>query len=329
MIKRIPLIILGMALVLLPFMSSAQGELAAVLEVRAAGVEVQRVNTDIWIPVNVEAIVGVGDTIRTDESGSARIIFFADGTDTDLLPQTEYRIEEFAGDDSGFTLRVSVLAGQTTQRLNRIIDDNSSYDVQTPAMEMVARGTTFRIRVEDDGRAAMLVDEGVVGAIGDESEADVPPAFGIRAAVGDTLSDVVAATNFDELDAALDGCSVDIGSVDDIQLNVRLGPSLDFPRVGTIAPAEIDIFIGQLADGSWYRIEFADNFGWVLASDVSVEGSCAGLRQFPADYGGEDPALYGDLGIEFDLSDFTPPAPPSDEAEAEETDDAEAESESE
>ncbi len=288
-------------------------EQAAVLQVNAPGVEVRRVNTENFLPVQVEAIVGVGDTIRTDESGQATIIFFADGTETDLLPDTEYRIQRFEADDSGFNLSVEVLAGQTIQRLNRLVDDNSSYDVQTPSMDMVARGTVFRVRVEANGRAAMLVDENQVEAQAQDSLETVGTGFGVRVARNNPLSDVVAATTFEALDAALDGCAADVPDLGDIRLNVRQGPSLDFPRVGSIAPDEIDILIGRVQNDTWYRLEFQNGFGWAQLPDLTLDSDCAGLRIFPPEHGPEAADLYENLGENITPADLIAPTPTADD----------------
>ena len=216
--RRLFFVLSLIAISIVSFVVTAQNEFAATLEVLNSGVEVQRVNTVNFIAVEIEAIVGVGDTIRTDDTGSARVTFFADGTDVTLDPNTEYRIVEFQGDEDDFQLTVEVLVGQTTHRLNRILGANSSYDVETPGMTLAAQGTIFAIRVEDDGRSGMLVSEGVVDAGTGDDTADVPPEFGIRSEVGDDLSDVVRASSFAELDAALDGCSVSVTTVDDVSI---------------------------------------------------------------------------------------------------------------
>ena len=281
MIKRQVFMALGLLItLLLSFVVTAQNEFAATLEVLNAGVEVQRVNTANFIRVSVEAIVGVGDTIRTDETGSARVTFFADGTDVTLDPNTEYRIVEFQGDEEDFQLTVEVLVGQTTHRLNRVLGANSSYDVETPGMTLAAQGTVFEIRVEDSGRSGMLVSEGMVDAETDDGSADVPSEFGIRSAVDEPLSDVVRASSFEELDSALDGCSVSVTTVDDVSINLRVAPSLEQERIGIISASDIDTFYGISETGQWYRIMFEDDFGWILSSSASVDSSCAGLRVF-------------------------------------------------
>lgn len=282
-------------------------ELAATLEVLSSGVEVQRVNTANWIAVNVEAIVGVGDTIRTDDTGSARITFFADGTDTEILPNSTYRIQQFEGDSDSFTLSVEVIIGQTVQRLGRLLNAEDTYEVNTPGMALAARGTVFNIRVERSGRSAMLVSEGMVNADAEETSAAVDTGFGVRSAVNEPLSDVVRAETFEQLDAALDGCEASVSTSDDVRLNVRLGPSLDFPRVGTVDPAEITRFFGISEAGDWYRISFRDNFGWILSSANTVSDACAGLRVFPPEHN-ESLEAYSSLGDPIDPADITLPS---------------------
>ncbi len=274
------------------YAQEVQSELAATLEVLEPTVEVLRTNTVNWITVKVEAIVGVGDIIRTGEAGRARITFFADGTDTELLPNTEYRINQFEGSDSSFKISVELLAGETTQRLSRLLDANALYEINTPSMTLTARGTEFALRVEPTGRSAMIVTAGDVNAAKSDAEAGVASGFGIRASNQTGLSEVVSAVSFDELDAALDGCSATLPATGDISLNVRSGPTLDFPRVGYIQPSEVSLLMGITEGGNWYRIDFADHYGWVLLDQVSIDPTCAGLRQFPDGFGPEDSNLY-------------------------------------
>lgn len=262
--------------------ANAQNELAATLEVLAGGVEVQRVNTVNPIAVEIASVVGVGDIVRTDETGEARITFFADGTDTVIMPNTEYRIVAFEGSgEEDFTLKVDVIVGQTVQRLNRVIGATSTYDVQTPGMTLAARGTQFDIRVENNGRSAMLVTEGMVIAGAREGDdAEVPAAFGIRSPRNGQLSDVVLASTFSQLDSALDGCAASVTTIDDVSINVRMGPSVDLEQIGVIVANDIDLFMGVSESGNWYRIPFDNDFGWILSSSAEIMGECAGLRVF-------------------------------------------------
>lgn len=261
-------------------------ELAATLEVLDAGVEVLRVNTRNWLPIRLEAIVGVGDIIRTNETGRARITFFENGTDTELLPNTTYQINRFEAIADSFTLEADVVVGQTIQRLGRLLDANSNYTIRTPGMTLVARGTSFRIRVEETKRSAMLVDEGQVRADNADDTADVPAVFGIRADVGGPLSDVVRATTFEQLDAALDGCPATITTPDDVTINVRIAPNRQSTIIGGLFAEDITTLYGRTETTKWYRVLLDDGFGWILSSTATL-GPCAGLRLFPDDFPGE------------------------------------------
>lgn len=296
----------------------AGNELAATMEVLRPGVEVLRVNTSNWIMINVEAIVGVGDRIRTNDTGQARITFFADGVDVVILPDTEYLIERFEGSSERFRIAARVLLGQTIQRIERLLDVNSIYDINTPGMSLTVRGTALAVRVEDTGRSSLLVSESVVAASAAGEMVEVPSGFGVRAAVNDALSDVVAATTFEELDAALDGCSATLQVTGDVRLNVRVGPGLDFPRVGTVEPATVTLLVGISEAGNWYRVPFQGGLGWLSASDVTLDPNCAGLRVFPNTQIEDITAfeLLGEVITEDLLRKALPAAdPPTDEAD--------------
>lgn len=295
--KRIGLFALFVSLITLAVgsVSAQTSELAATMEVLEGTVEVQRVNAANRISVSVEAIIGVGDIVYTSDNGRARITFFADGTTTILENNTTYRIDTLEGDANSFRIDVSVLLGITRQQLNRVLDANSSYNVNTPGMTLAARGTIFDIRVEANERSALIVRENTVDAGAEGANADVPQGFGVRSEVDSPLSDVVAATNFTELDAALDGCGITVATEGDVALNVRIGPSLNADRVGYVDAVDIDTVFG-FAEGGWYRVSYASGFGWVSSQNTRL-ASCAGLRRFPVDHV-ENPDNYNvDAGV--------------------------------
>lgn len=302
---KIKFLFILVSIYILTITLTAQNQLAATLEVLEGGVTVLRVNTQNPIEVKQEAIVGVGDVIRTNDKGRARITFFADGTETTLLPNTEYRIVQFEGNDTQFNLTVEVLLGQTVQRLNRLVDANSSYSIQTPGMTLAARGTAFNVRVQPEGSSAMIVTEGLVNASSGESEADVPLEFGIRADNTQQLSDVVKAKTFEELDSSLDGCAATVATSDDVLINVRLSPSTQAPRLGGINANEVTRFYGKSQASGWYRIEFGGNYGWILSSSATIGDGCVMLREFEATYT-EDASLFEGITV--------PPSTPMPEA---------------
>jgi uncharacterized protein YraI len=281
-----------------PLLAQDSDELVASLEVLEAGVQVKRVDTAVWVPINVETLVGQGDRIRTDTTGQARITFFVDGSTAILEPGTEVHIVEYAGTEDQFRLTVEVLIGITRQQFGRLIESGSSYEVLTPGVAMTVRGTDFSVRVEDDGRSSLLTHEGMVAASASGTSADVPTDFGVRSAVDAPLSDVVPATTFEELDTALDGCAGAITTPADVKLNVRLGPGLDKEIVGTVAPANVANIIGSTEDSSWYRIPFRNGYGWVSSAgmEVTVDPTCPGGIAIYSEDKLEDPSRYGLFG---------------------------------
>ncbi len=300
---RLVLVVLVVLGVVAPtaYMVSAQEELVAALEVLNSGVEVKRVNTDVWIPIRVETLVGQGDAVRTDGTGRARITFFVNGSETELEPNTEYVIREMQQTPSGVHFTIEVLAGITRQQIAQLLEGDSYYRVITPGMDITVRGTNFATRVEESGRSALLTFEGLVAASNDQAAAEIPPGYGVRAPVDAPLSDVVPATTFEELDAALDGCTASFRTDADVRLAVRLAPSREAEFLGTLPPENITAVLGVNEEGSWYRIRYHDGYAWVSAvgMEVSVDEACP-IARYPNDYT-EDPARYSWRGGDVEL----------------------------
>jgi hypothetical protein len=254
--------------------------LVASLEVIGASVEVKRVDTDVWIPVTFETLLAQGDMIRTDADGEAIVTFFEDGTTAELQPDTEVLIADFRGEEETFTITLEILVGITIQQVERILDQDSSYRVITPGVNMTVRGTDFAVRVEDDGRSSLITFDGQVNA----ASTPVEGGFGVRAVDGE-LSDVVPAESFEALDTALDGCTATSSINLDVQLNVRAGPAGSNELLTTLSPADIDNIYGTVIGNSWYRIQLDDGtYGWVAADLIELTDECPALRQFPGTY---------------------------------------------
>jgi hypothetical protein len=262
-----------------------QGEQAAVLLVNANAVEFRRAGTDAWLPVR-EAVLGSGDALRTDTTGKATIVFFEDGTEIDMLPNTTLHIDSFTADDDNFTLRVTLVVGQTVHRLKRAFSSKSVYEVKTQSGLLAARGTEFAARQRENTQLSFLAFESaVVVGYGNDS-AVVSEGFGGRAEPDGTLSDIVRASSFVELDALLDGCAATVTPQANRLLPVFLGPDETSPGIGTVNPYNITWLTGTTDDRAWYRVPYQDGAGWITTainvSQVRVDG-CAGLRVYPDD----------------------------------------------
>ncbi|NOG66297.1 MAG: FecR domain-containing protein [Chloroflexi bacterium] len=160
-------------------------EFAATLEVYTEGVQVKRAETEQWIAVTGRAVVAAGDSIRTDATGEAIIIWFDDGTLVELRPNTEIVINAFNGDPDGdqFVIETQVILGQVFNNVAHLINQDSRYTVVTPTMQAAVRGTTFGIDVQADAQSTIAVGSGIVAVSQGEDEQQVEAGFWLRASV--------------------------------------------------------------------------------------------------------------------------------------------------
>lgn len=56
-------------------------------------------------------------------------------------------------------------------------------------------------------------------------------------------------------------------------MNIRNGPSTDYPIVGAAAVGESFKILGRNQDSTWYQIEFSGNLGWIFGPLVEVLGN--------------------------------------------------------
>jgi FecR protein len=305
-IMRFVLIVAFVLAAALPSLAvRAEGELVASLENLQGSIAVKRFDASDFTPVIAETLVGVGDVVRTSEASRGRITFFANGVETEIEPNSELRIDEFTGDAETYQISVTLLAGQTLQRITKALDAGSNYTINSTGFELAVRGTTFSTRVKGN-QSAVIVSTGKVNIKGrdvaagqppDLSAADVLSGFGARAEPGTGLSEVVKASNFAELDAALDGCTALIKTDGDVVLNVRTGPGINFPRVASLENNTQQRIVGRTETTKWYRIPFAGWFAWVYAPALVADSGCLNFRSFADSYGPEDTTRYSGITV--------------------------------
>ncbi len=276
---------------------------AATLQVMAAVVELRRANTDDWLTVRGEGILGSGDAIRTRLQGRARIVLFDDGTEIVLEPNTTFVLDDLQADETDFVLEGTLVTGQTIHRIRRILDTMSTYNIQTDTGSLAARGTEFTVRQRENDQLAFLSFESVIDVTYADGEVSVEAGFGGRVEPNGELSEIVQASTFAELDAQLDGCEGAFIPGDNRRLPVYNGPDADSEGVGVLLPADLTQLQGRDASGEWYRVPFAGASGWVPTASlerVQVADDCAGLRVFPSqqredvtEYANTNPDAWG------------------------------------
>jgi len=262
---------------------------AATLEVLDGGVEMRRTNTVQWLPVTTEGILAAGDSIRTDENGRARVVFFNDGTETLLEPNTEITLAEFQSDAQDFAIITTLHSGQTLHRLRRQLGADSRYDVTTGTTILGARGTVFAARQRLNGQLAVITLENTVHVAAPNNQTELVGAgFGARVEPDLTLSDVVRARTFAELDAALEGCEASAQIQRNRMMPVYTAPNSDATGIGAADPYALNRVYGVTESGAWFRITFNGGYGWVAVTPpirgMTIADDCAGVRLFPNDF---------------------------------------------
>lgn len=139
-------------------------DLAAVLEVTTDGVEILPSGTTQWIAVSGRSGVSAGDSIRTDNTGSAFLVWFDDGTLIEIEPNSWLYINEFKGTGSGglFSIDITLVVGRIFNNVNTLVDPNSRYTIKTPTMQTSVRGTIFGVDVSPRLETTLVVNDGSV-----------------------------------------------------------------------------------------------------------------------------------------------------------------------
>lgn len=136
----------------------------------------------------------VGDTITTGSNGSANLTFF-DGSVMEIKASSEILVNELSTASTGSTT-VSLMeqVGSTINRIGKLVDSSSKYEVGTPAAVAVVRGTAFDMLVQQNGTTTLKTEEGSVSFTASGVTVTVNKGFQSSAAMGGTPSTPSAIT---------------------------------------------------------------------------------------------------------------------------------------
>lgn len=260
-----------------------QSQLVAFLDTETVGVELRRTETEIWVPVDVQSVIGVGDAIRTDGEGTATVNFF-DGASVTLLPQTTIRIDRLEDGPDGYAIGYTVFEGHTEQTLTSPSDKPASFEVKSPKMTLLTRGGQFNMWLGEGDTTQVITLAGEVFTSGGGELIEIPPNNGTRVDAEGVLSEIVPAETVETLTVALDGIPGKFRFDGDVVLNVRQGPSRQSNILGTVAPDDVEIIKGISQDGVWYRIPFEDGSGWISSQSMNVSTDETHMASFPGDF---------------------------------------------
>ena len=116
-----------------------------------------------WIAAASGMKLNAGDRMKTGDDGTAEVIFF-EGSVVEIGEKSDILISEMSitGPDGTTSISLQQSIGHSLNRVKKLVNSASSYEVDTPAGTAVVRGTIFKAYVEDNGYTVIASEEGDV-----------------------------------------------------------------------------------------------------------------------------------------------------------------------
>jgi ferric-dicitrate binding protein FerR (iron transport regulator) len=116
-----------------------------------------------WTEAEINTQLRAGDRIRTTDNSSAIITFF-EGSVIELESNTEVGITELIIEvgPKSTTISLEQVIGTTINRVQKLVDTASSYEIETPSAVAAVRGTEYEVVVRSDSTTTVIVTEGNV-----------------------------------------------------------------------------------------------------------------------------------------------------------------------
>jgi hypothetical protein len=159
----------------LPSFSRAalSSHLSTTLTVISDDVFVKKGDSGNWEKIAKEASLEEGNWVKTSSEGRAVITFF-EGSSTEVEPNTIISLQEIVAASNGSTtISLNQPVGRTWNRVEKLFDPASRFEVETSAAAAVARGTLFVVDAADDGTTEVMVFDGQVGTTAQGQEVNV------------------------------------------------------------------------------------------------------------------------------------------------------------
>ncbi|GAB4478951.1 MAG: hypothetical protein Kow00124_24020 [Anaerolineae bacterium] len=134
-----------------------------------------------------EAIdVREGDRIALGQDAAAQLVLL-DGSTVDLEAGAEVAVAELDLADDQYRVNLTVLAGRTYQRVQRVLGIDDTFTISTPSSAASVRGTEFAVEVLAPDSSYFACDDGQVAVSLDGSTAVLNAGEEVYAVVGEPL----------------------------------------------------------------------------------------------------------------------------------------------
>ena len=181
---------------LIPLIGCGGGGPAVPCKISSVSGTVQVLKNGSTNPVNATngMELAVGDTITTGSNGSATLTFF-DGSVMEIKANSEILANELTTLSTGSTVvSLKEQVGNTINRIGKLVDSSSKYEVDTPAAVAVVRGTVFDLLVLQNGTTTVKAEQDSVSFSASGVTVTVNQGFQSSAVVGGKPSTPLAIT---------------------------------------------------------------------------------------------------------------------------------------
>jgi hypothetical protein len=143
-------------------------------------VMVMKAGASTWSEVSTGTALGPGDRIKTGPSSNAVITFF-EGSTIELAADTEVGVAELGvAEMTGSTaIKLRQQIGKTTNRVKKLVDPASRYEIETPDGAAVVRGSVGYVIVTEGNSTTLINIQGQWSAIFDGREISVAQGYQI------------------------------------------------------------------------------------------------------------------------------------------------------
>lgn len=155
-------------------------------------VQVLRSGSTGWVKATNGMELAVGDNIATGDNGSAKLTFF-EGSVMEIKANSTILINELSTSSTGSTaVSLKETVGSTVNRVAKLVDSASKYEVDTPAASALVRGTVFDLLVQQNGTTTIKAEQDSVDFTASGMKVTVNQGFQSSAVEGGTPSTPIA-----------------------------------------------------------------------------------------------------------------------------------------
>lgn len=145
-----------------------------ILSITGGTVYIMHAGSNDWVLAEAGITLQPGDKIRTTDDGNAEITFF-EGSTIELFASTEIGISELSVTGKGSTIiNLTQQLGKTVSRVQKLTDQESEYEIETPAAVAAVRGSVMVVTVLQDGTTIVENQGGDIRVFAQGKEVIVP-----------------------------------------------------------------------------------------------------------------------------------------------------------